>query len=438
MTSPTPQEHLPYPFRFYGHRPRDWRPGACPYHFYRLQFATPPAPEHRAQLAIASAETPLHAGREPWLWTGRWLGLLLGENVDSEFFFDDVEDLLRRLHDTQPLTEVVHLDAGELSDSEWEQWSLAQRAQPDPGPPFARESPFFTVERITGDDEAAPAPDPLFEEQRRALAGESADAARPAAVATASPGAVPQGAEQPGAAPVGRVDWDGRITLRRFAPGELPALPALPAEIVAALTPGDFALAAENDVAVIIRSRDGAYDAGEVLANGETRSLVLPEGFGPIESAVLSPVGDHALICDRHRILSLDLPDGEPTLAWEADPELLLCSVAFAADGRIVTSTFAGLLLLAREGGDERFAPVSSYPCAPGTVLPFGDGRLLLVETNDPGLSIFGLVRGELESLATVEDEVRLVFVTGGCVVGRDRDGSFEVTTVAEAYASLS
>ncbi len=422
MTSLIPQEDFPYPFRYYGHRPRDWRAGARQDHFYRLQFATPPAADHRAQLAIASSDTRLDAGRAPWLWAGPWLGLTLGDDTESEFFFDDVEDLLLRLHDTHPLTEVVYLDAGDLSDSEWEQWSLAQRAQPEPGPYFARQSAFFEVEQIMGDDDLDPEQDPEFEAQRRAVAGASSDAAEAVSADVDS-----DGAAEPEEAATQRLDWDGRITLQRCPPGELPTPSTLPPEVAAELTAGDYAVAAHGDAAVIIRSQDGAYDAGDVWAHGETRRLVLPEGFGPIESAALSPDGDRALLCDRHRILALDLPDGEPTLAWEADPELLLCSVTFAAADRIAASTFAGLLLLAPEVGAGLFAPVSSYPCTPGTVLPYGDGRLLLVETNDPGLSIFGVVHGDLELLATVEQEVRLAFVAGDRVAGCDRDGPFEV-----------
>lgn len=434
MTSMPRGSDLPYPFRFYGHRPRAWRASPGGEHFFRLRFEQPPAPEQRTELATTLAATRLDAARGPWLWAGPWALFAVGEEDDPDLFFDDVEDLLLRLHDIAPLSEVVYVDAETPSDSEWEGWTRGQHPQPTPGPAFGRQSSCFDLEQGAQPDCPAPASDPVFEQARGNGGGEATTPGDPLGARTAKSKAEESG-ETRAAVPYRGRDWDGHISLVRIEDPEVIPPPTLPLEIAALLEPGDFASTSRGPPTIIVRARGGAYDAAEVVWSQKARSLELPAAFGPIQTVALSEDGAQGLLCDRRRLCCVEMATGALRVAWEAEPKILLCSAAFAAGGRIAVSTFDGILLLEPKGAG-RFEPTSSYPCSPGTLIPYGDGRLLFVESSE--LWVFGLVGGELEALATMEGPARLLHVAEGRAFGRDELGRLEVAGIAAAYASLS
>ncbi len=133
-----------FPFRFYGADPFEFHEGANCGHVYEIRFKQTPDPETR--LAIAESfensiyETMAESCHQPWQWAADWACFNVGEKIDRpsgltyDDFFSELRDVILAIHQVVALEEVHFLGLDEVSDGDWDQWSMTQAPTPGDAP----------------------------------------------------------------------------------------------------------------------------------------------------------------------------------------------------------------------------------------------------------------------------------------------------------------
>lgn len=160
-----------YKFRFYGHRP-SYRIGVAGYGAafpYEIEFRGPLSEKQKQELAalvvLATSDVKKNGerGREPVLFSGRFVLLWFKPRWVGNGLYGLVEDLFLKIHRrVAPIEQVVFANLETLGEYNWDGWTLEQQPVPNPSPPY--DPPIHdTLGR--GVDEAAqmPVPDPVYE-----------------------------------------------------------------------------------------------------------------------------------------------------------------------------------------------------------------------------------------------------------------------------------
>ena len=133
-----------YPFLFYGANPDDWAEGANGGHVFDLRFVEAPSAATRLRIAEtferAAYKTVVDPDGDAWRWAGAWVFVTVGESDSGEgHFFGGMQKLLKTLHETVPLAEVIYWGVREWSSysDKWTKWSISQQPKPTPEPAWA-------------------------------------------------------------------------------------------------------------------------------------------------------------------------------------------------------------------------------------------------------------------------------------------------------------
>lgn len=167
-----------FPFRFYGRAPGDWFEGANDGHGYEIAFAAEPDADARRAftrtLVHQLASGPARAGGAPWLWSGRFVRLDIGERWLGAVraAFGQLAGVLVTIHRTiAPIAQVIFFGAREPGDGAWDAASVAAQPDPDPGPPYEPPIDLGIVAYPRATDPALPIakPDPDVEALREEI-----------------------------------------------------------------------------------------------------------------------------------------------------------------------------------------------------------------------------------------------------------------------------
>jgi hypothetical protein len=118
-----------FPFRHYGHAPRDWYRGL---HSWSVLFQEPVPTTARREMGrlVASALDSIRIEDQLFSEDGRrWVLAILEEGVAPREVFSAVDQALISVHAIAPIEEVVMATA-QAADSEWHRFSIAQRPVP--------------------------------------------------------------------------------------------------------------------------------------------------------------------------------------------------------------------------------------------------------------------------------------------------------------------
>ena len=185
-----------FPYLFYVGNPGHWAEGANDGHYYQLCFCR--TPDESQRLAIGTcfevelAIGPARAADLPWQWSDEWALFVVGERWTGKGreALAQVERTIARIHEIEPLRQVVFWGAQDGKGDDWSTWSVEQREQPIGGPRYPGLHGPTLYRQPTDDSMASPAPIDAFEQARidarTDLADQQAGARRQAATADAS------------------------------------------------------------------------------------------------------------------------------------------------------------------------------------------------------------------------------------------------------------
>ncbi len=167
---------------YFALHPRDWDEGANDGHAYEIRFRTEPDAATKIKIAglfeKRASKGVLSASTRPWLWSGPWALLYVGERPpeeDEDFTSHDtfiaMSDMLTAIGKVATIRQAVFLGARDRGGDD--------DGRPSDGPEWpglAANDELFGRKRFK--PPAKPAPDPAFEDARAAARGKAP--ARPA------------------------------------------------------------------------------------------------------------------------------------------------------------------------------------------------------------------------------------------------------------------
>jgi hypothetical protein len=130
----------PFPFLWFGRRPKDWYEGANDGHAYEICFAQAPTEKERAKIVAAFKKSLRSSAatmsKEPWLWSSRFALAFTGEKSAGEIdaFFDAMDTAVRAVHALAPIEQVVFVGTRGAPTHAWDDHTKASGRAPLAGP----------------------------------------------------------------------------------------------------------------------------------------------------------------------------------------------------------------------------------------------------------------------------------------------------------------
>lgn len=430
--------------RCYGTAPADWFEGANEGHAYEIRFAAPPSEAVRQQLAQCY-ESALEDGAavpsdEPWLWSGPWALLVVGERGDGDGdpardAFAAMEQLFVALHAVAPIDEVIFCGAR----------ALGKRAEKQPPPSAGPRWPGLAAQN----DELFGRP-PADASWPKAKADPRFEAARQsarAAAAKARKAADKQRAARPQKIELKRWSTDALETERASLPPlELPDLDDLKRPFAKAGDDPSVKVGPSGRVVASYYKEDRVafLDAGKVRAVDGVKASVLDMKAVDVRAdggamLVLSDAGEDLGDDGGTRLFEVALPSGKAHVVLEeryGAKDGLVVSVAYAPGGafallsekrlRLFPDTKPGRAPIAEaklKGGDELF--------------PLFDGRALVAKL-EAGTQIFATDGKQLTDLWKSKLELSSPYVHAGRIFATEMEeyDTVELLNLAAALPS--
>ena len=374
-----------YLFLFYGANPDDWAEGANGGHVFDLRFVEAPSAATRLEIAEtferAAYKSVVDPDGDAWRWAGAWVFVTVGESDSGEgHFFGGMQKLLKTLHETVPLAEVIYWGVREWSSysDKWTKWSISQQPKPTPEPAWAGAEPVSEFGQTTDASLSKGEVDQSVEERRKKTRLQLEIGTAP----------LPAGK-------IGMASVDKKTAPR---PAQIPAAVKTLFEDCGLLT------SREGCVVAINRSDDKVY---YLNAKGERKAA---EAKGRAGKLVISADGKRAFFGtqpsyfadDRTtRIYRLSLPDGQCDEIFNFPVvDEYACAVPVGED-RIVILIQENLML-ASIGGGEQFDilhPVDGY-----SLTSARDGKVVFVHTtaNTKPVLVYRTDGGTLKKLGAI------------------------------------
>lgn len=413
-------------YRFYGAMPNDWFEGANEGHAYELLFAEAPSAERRATLAAVFEKRlkkgPAEPAAAPWLWSGRFALLAVGERDAGEddrarAAFRAMAELFDELDLVAKLVQVVFFGARERGNDATERAAIAAQARPTPGPRWSSfESPNLygsgtDASLASGEEDLA------FEEARI-----EQRLGKKAAAAAKAKRAAQLGSNDLVAIPVKSKDqrWSKRpdsAAVQRLAPCAEPALAAGRIYFQRPVGPDGY------------RFGSAALDGSDLRLLETTL-----RGWGRAPGFVVSPDGKRVATSDwdeaaqSYEALELDLATEARTSLGKTG-RAVPAGFAYVVGDRLLMNVFGRELVLF---GPTR-EPVARI-AEGGTNLLAYDDRIVILETSGT-TDFYGVYGDAIVQLGAVV-YTTMLRVVDGRIFGQQLNKPVELVNLRAAYES--